>query len=69
MNTDRSVEELLELVKVKDISQLGSDVIREFFDDISYKEVMKLCRVNRQFNIACNKESMWKKKVKKTIME
>nr|QBK93085.1 MAG: uncharacterized protein LCPAC403_02190 [Pithovirus LCPAC403] len=64
MNTDRSVEELLELFDVKNISQLGSDIIREFFDDISYKEVMKLCRVNRQFNIICNKESMWKQKVK-----
>nr|QBK93084.1 MAG: F-box domain protein [Pithovirus LCPAC403] len=64
MNTDRSVEELLELFDVKNISQLGSDIIREFFDDISYKEIMKLCRVSKQFNIACNKESMWKQKVK-----
>ncbi len=63
MNTDRSVKELLDLFEIKDISQLGSDVIRIFFDDISYKEVMKLCRVNKQFNIACNKESMWKRKV------
>ena len=64
MNTNRNVEELLELFDVQNISQLGSDVIREFFDDISYKEVMKLCRVSKQFNIACNKESMWKQKVK-----
>ncbi len=64
MNTDRSVGELLELFNVQNISQLGSDVIRKFFDDISYKEIMKLCRVSKQFNIACNKESMWKKKVK-----
>ncbi len=64
MNTNRSVEELLELFEVQNISQLGSDVIRKFFDDISYKEIMKLCRVSKQFNIACNKESMWKRKVK-----
>nr|QBK92469.1 MAG: uncharacterized protein LCPAC401_01070 [Pithovirus LCPAC401] len=64
MNTDRSVEELLELLDIQNISQLGSDVIREFFDDISYKEVMKLCRVSKQFNIACNRESMWKQKIK-----
>nr|QBK93238.1 MAG: uncharacterized protein LCPAC403_03720 [Pithovirus LCPAC403] len=64
MNTDRSVEELLKLFEVQNISQLGSDVIREFFNDISVKEVLKLCRVSKQFNIACNKESMWKKKVK-----
>ncbi len=64
MNTDRSVEELLELFEIQNISQLGSDVIRKFFDDVSYKEVMKLCRVSKQFNIACNKESMWKQKVK-----
>nr|QBK92468.1 MAG: F-box domain protein [Pithovirus LCPAC401] len=64
MNTDRSVEELLELFEVQNISQLGADVIRELFDNISVKEVLKLCRVSKQFNIACNKESMWKKKVK-----
>ena len=63
MNSDRSVEELLELFNIENISQLGSGVIRLFFDDISYKEVMKLCRVSKQFNISCNKESMWKQKV------
>ncbi len=64
MNSDRTIKELLDLFEIKNISQLGSDVILMFFDDISYKEIMKLCRVNKQFNIACNKESMWKKKVK-----
>ncbi len=64
MNTDRSVEDLLELFEVQNISQLGSDVIRKLFDDLSYKEVMKLCRVSKQFNVVCNKEPMWKQKVK-----
>ena len=64
MNSNRTIEELLQLFEIKNISELGSGVIRTFFDDISYKEVMKLCRVNKQFNIECNKESMWKQKVK-----
>ncbi len=64
MNTDRSIEELLEVFGVPNLSNLGSDVIVKYFDDISVKEVMKLCRVNRQFNIVCQKESMWKRKVK-----
>ncbi len=63
MNTDRSINELLELFGKPNISSLGSDIIVEYFDDLSVKEVMKLCRVNRQFNEACKKESMWKRKV------
>nr|QBK93593.1 MAG: uncharacterized protein LCPAC404_02970 [Pithovirus LCPAC404] len=64
MNSDRSVDELLDVFGVSNISNLGSDVIIKFFDDISVKEVMKLCRVNKQFNIVCQKDSMWKRKVK-----
>ena len=64
MNTNRSVEELLELFDVQNISQLRSDVIRELFNNLSYKEVMKLCRMSKRFNIACNNESMWKRKVR-----
>ncbi len=65
MNTNRSVEELLKLVKVQNISQLGSDVIRELFNNISVKEVMKLCRVSKQFNIVCETKSetrLWNNK-------
>ncbi len=64
MNSNRTIGELLRLFKVNNISELGSDIIIKFFDDISVKEVMKLCRVNRQFNEACKKESMWRRKVK-----
>ena len=64
MNSNRTVEELLKLFKVNNISELGSDIIIKYFDDISVKEVMKLCRVNRQFNEVCKKESMWRRKVK-----
>ena len=64
MNSDRSVNELLEVFGVLNLSNLGSDIIIEVFDDISVKEVMKLCRVNNQFNIVCQKEGMWKRKVK-----
>ncbi len=63
MNSDRSVDELLELFEVRNISELGSDIIMKFFDDISVKEVMKSCRINKQFSKACEKESMWKRKV------
>nr|QBK92402.1 MAG: F-box-like protein [Pithovirus LCPAC401] len=64
MNSNRTVGELLRLFKVNNISELGSDIIIKYFDDISVKEVMKLCRVNRQFNEVCKKESMWRRKVK-----
>lgn len=64
MNTDRSVEELLTLFNVPNISELGSDIIMEFFNDISVKEAMNLCRINRQFNEVCKKESTWKRKAK-----
>nr|QBK93587.1 MAG: uncharacterized protein LCPAC404_02910 [Pithovirus LCPAC404] len=63
MNSDRSVNELLEVFGISNISNLGSDVIIKFFDDISVKEVMKLCRVNKQFNAGCWGDSMWKRKV------
>ncbi len=64
MNSNRSVKELLDLFQIKNISLLGSDIILKFYDDISVREVMKLCRVNKQFDIACNKEYLWKRKVK-----
>ena len=64
MNSDRSIDKLLEVFGVPNLSNLGSDVIIKYFDDISVKEVMKLCRVNKQFNTVCQKESMWKRKVK-----
>nr|QBK93186.1 MAG: uncharacterized protein LCPAC403_03200 [Pithovirus LCPAC403] len=64
MNSDRYIKELLEVFGVPNLSNLGSDVIVKYFDDISVKEVMKLCRVNRQFNIACQNDSMWRRKVK-----
>ena len=64
MNSDRSIEELLEVFEVPNLSNLGSDVIVKYFDNISVKEIMKLCRVNKQFNIVCQRESMWKRKVK-----
>nr|QBK93594.1 MAG: F-box-like protein [Pithovirus LCPAC404] len=47
-----------------DIFRVGSDVVFKYFDYISVKEMMKLCRVNRQFNIVCQKDSMWRRKVK-----
>nr|QBK92801.1 MAG: uncharacterized protein LCPAC401_04390 [Pithovirus LCPAC401] len=64
MNSDRSIDELLEVFGVSNLSNLGSDIIIKYFDDISVREVMKLCRVNKQFNIVCKKEGMWKRKVK-----
>nr|QBK93195.1 MAG: hypothetical protein LCPAC403_03290 [Pithovirus LCPAC403] len=64
MNSDRSIDELLELYEIPNISDLGSDIIIKYFDDISVKEVMKLCRVNKQFNIVCQKDFMWRRKVK-----
>nr|QBK92658.1 MAG: F-box family protein [Pithovirus LCPAC401] len=63
MNTNRSIDELLSLFNVRNISELGSDVIIKYFDDISVKEAMKLCRVNKQFNEVCKKESVWRNKV------
>nr|QBK92851.1 MAG: hypothetical protein LCPAC401_04890 [Pithovirus LCPAC401] len=64
MNSDRSINELLKVFGVLNLSNLGSDIIIKFFDDISVKEVMKLCRVNKQFNIVCKKNFMWRRKVK-----
>nr|QBK93159.1 MAG: uncharacterized protein LCPAC403_02930 [Pithovirus LCPAC403] len=64
MNSDRSIEELLEVFGVLNISNLGSDIIINYFDDISVKEVMKLCRINKRFNTVCQKDFMWKRKVK-----
>nr|QBK92852.1 MAG: uncharacterized protein LCPAC401_04900 [Pithovirus LCPAC401] len=64
MNTDRSIKELLEVFGVLNISTLGSDIIIKFFDDISVKEVMRLCRINKQFNTVCQKDFMWRRKVK-----
>nr|QBK92818.1 MAG: uncharacterized protein LCPAC401_04560 [Pithovirus LCPAC401] len=65
MNSDRSIEELLEVFGISNLSNLGSDVIVKYFDDISVKEVMKLCRVNKQFNTVCEKDSMWRRKVER----
>ena len=64
MNTNRSIEELLELFGIQNISQLNDELIYIYFDDMSYGELMKLCGKNKQFKIACRDESMWKKKVK-----
>ena len=65
MNTDRSIEELLELLGIQNISQLDAEIIYIYFDDISYGEVMKLCEVDKKFNRGvCNNETMWKKKMK-----
>nr|QBK92850.1 MAG: uncharacterized protein LCPAC401_04880 [Pithovirus LCPAC401] len=64
MNSDRSIDELLKVFGVLNLSNLGSDIIIKFFDDISVKEVMKLCRVNKQFNTVCQKDFMWRRKVK-----
>ena len=63
MNSDRSVEELLAMFNVENISELGSDIIMEFFNNISVKEAMNLCEVNKQFNAICKKESTWRNKV------
>nr|QBK92861.1 MAG: hypothetical protein LCPAC401_04990 [Pithovirus LCPAC401] len=61
MNRDRSSEKCL---RIPNISTLGSDVIVKYFDYISVKEMIKLCRVNKQFNITCQKYSIWKQKIK-----
>ncbi len=63
MNSNRTIEELRKLFGTNNISTLGSDVIAKYFDEISVGEVERLCRVNRQFNEVCKKESMWKRKV------
>nr|QBK93144.1 MAG: hypothetical protein LCPAC403_02780 [Pithovirus LCPAC403] len=47
----------------RNISELGTDVIEEFFYGINVQEVLKLCRVNTIFNEVCKKESFWRKKV------
>ena len=63
MNSNRSIDELLSLFRINNVSDLGPDIIEKFFDDISVQEVTKLCRVNRTFNRVCEKETMWKRKV------
>ena len=63
MNTDRSIKELLTLFNVRNISELGSDIIMEFFNDISVKEAMNLCRINKQFNEVCKREFTWRNKI------
>ena len=65
MNTDRSIEELLELLGIQNISQLDDEIIYTYFDDISYGELMKLYEADKKFNRGVyNNETMWKKKMK-----
>lgn len=60
MNSNLSVEKLFTL---RNISELGTDVIEIFFCGISVKEVLKLCRTNMRFAEACKREPFWKNKV------
>nr|QBK92734.1 MAG: F-box family protein [Pithovirus LCPAC401] len=51
------------LLNIQNISELGTDVIEEFFYGISVKEILKLSVINTTFSEACKRESFWKKKV------
>nr|QBK92738.1 MAG: hypothetical protein LCPAC401_03760 [Pithovirus LCPAC401] len=51
------------LLNIQNISELGTDVIEEFFYGISVKEILELSVTNTRFNEACKRESFWKKKV------
>ena len=64
MNANRPVKELLLLFGVKDIASLKSDDISKYFDDLSVKEVIKLCKINSQLSSVCKFDSMWERKVK-----
>nr|QBK93270.1 MAG: hypothetical protein LCPAC403_04040 [Pithovirus LCPAC403] len=50
-------------LNIQNISELGTDVIEEFFYGISVKDVLELSLTNTRFSEACKRESFWKKKV------
>jgi len=62
MNTGHFFEEISTL-DIRNISELGMDIIQLYFYGISIKEVLKLRRVNTRFNEACKGESFWRNKV------
>ena len=63
MNPDCLVEKLLTRLNIQNISELGTDVIEEFFYGISVKEILELSVTNTRFNEACKREYFWKRKV------
>ncbi len=63
MNSDCLVEKLFTRLNIQNISELGTDVIEEFFYGISVKETLELSVTNTRFSEACKRESFWKKKV------
>ena len=63
MESDSLVSELFELFDGKNIFDVSLDIIAKFFYNISVKEILKLCRVNKKFNSVCQRESLWRNKV------
>ncbi len=63
MSSDCLVEKLFTHLNIQNISELGTDVIEQFFYGISVKEILELSVTNTRFSEACKRESFWKKKV------
>nr|QBK92874.1 MAG: uncharacterized protein LCPAC403_00080 [Pithovirus LCPAC403] len=47
------------------IKALSSDEIENIFTFLTPKETSKVCATNTQFNVVCDRESLWRNKVKR----
>nr|QBK92605.1 MAG: F-box-like protein [Pithovirus LCPAC401] len=60
-----SVSEILARLNLsrRDLSNVSLSQLRTIFQDLTVKEISKLCAVNRRFNTVCEDESFWRNKV------
>nr|QBK93163.1 MAG: F-box-like family protein [Pithovirus LCPAC403] len=60
-----SVDEILSKLRLKfqDLNNLSSSQLRDIFLNLTVKEILRLCMVNRKFNTICGDDSFWRIKV------
>ncbi len=61
----KSLDDILQKINMnkEDLRSLYPYEIQEIFLDLSVGEISRLCRVNKEFNSVCERESLWKNKI------